>query len=132
VQGHAEAERMKEGKEAIEREQERERVLRVGMSKVSFEVQTTREEKAKAKARAGAETKASAATDKAAAEKAAAATDAKVVILANIAQYVCLCSKSTVCFQQVESIEMETMLKPCVVSLSKIVRCRKICCPKCG
>jgi hypothetical protein len=83
---------MKEGKEAIEREHERERVLRVGMSKVSFEGKTTGEEKAKAKARAGAETKATAAADKAAADKAAAAVDAKVVILANIAQYLCLCS----------------------------------------
>ena len=72
--------------------------------------------KAAAEAKAKAEAEAKAVTEKVTAEKAAAAADAKVVILANIAQYVCLCCKSTVCFRQVESIEMETMLKHCVVS----------------
>jgi hypothetical protein len=48
-------------------------------------------------------------SEKAAAEEAAA--DAKVVILASITQCVCVCSKSSVCLRETESIEMEAMLK---------------------
>jgi hypothetical protein len=59
-----------------------------------------------------------AAVVKAAVEKAAA--DAKVVILANISQLVCVLSKSTVWFWGMEIIEVETILKFFRVSLSKM------------
>jgi hypothetical protein len=58
--------------------------------------------KAAAEAKAKAEAEAKAATQKAAAEKEAA--EAKVVILANIRQClcVCICSKNAVCFREMD------------------------------
>ena len=49
-----------------------------------------------------------------------AAADAKVVILANISQFVCVFSKSTAWFWGMEIIQVETILKFFPVSLSKI------------
>ncbi len=49
-----------------------------------------------------------------------AAADAKVVILANISQFVCVFSKSAVWFWGMEIIEVETILKFFPVSLSKM------------
>jgi hypothetical protein len=63
---------------------------------------------------------AAAAADKAAADKAAA--DAKVVILANMSQFVCVFSKSTLCFmclRGMETIDFETILNFWPVSPSK-------------
>ena len=72
------------------------------------------EAKAEAEAKAKAEAEVKVAAEKATAEEAAPekAADAKAVILANIRQCVCVSSKSTVHFLEMESIDMETMLKP--------------------